>query len=76
MVFCSFKTKDKEALVDAYKILFDKVAIDKIGIFFNFTGFLLSELYDPVNHKGKRSLVEYDPHSVYFAYSYNNFRGI
>lgn len=48
----SYKDKDKEALVAVFRMVFEKVTIDKTGVFFNFSGFLLSELYDPVSHKG------------------------
>ncbi|RZB40886.1 TELO2-interacting protein 1 -like, partial [Asbolus verrucosus] len=47
----SYKTGEKQQIVDTFKSLFDKIAIDKLPLFFNIYGFLLYEIYDHKNHK-------------------------
>lgn len=52
----SYKEKDREVLVDVFRMVFEKITTDKTGVFFNFSGFLLSEVFDPATHKGDLNL--------------------
>ena len=49
----SFKEKDKQQVVDTFKVFFEKISIEKLPLFFNIYGFLLFEIYDHLNHSGR-----------------------
>ncbi|XP_063909733.1 TELO2-interacting protein 1 homolog isoform X2 [Zophobas morio] len=55
----SFKEKDKQQVVDTFKVFFEKISIEKLPLFFNIYGFLLFEIYDHLNHSVLKISEEY-----------------